>query len=124
MGEVHYRNHLQEVCIMDRKAVVILCLTLIGSLTVFPLFGKTHKFQLVEKASLCGVNLEPGYYTLKLSEDVAGIYLGSRLLVTAKVRTEQMRGETPNSCRCFQNILTEVRLDTEKVVFLERVDSP
>jgi hypothetical protein len=109
---------------MNRQAAIILCLTLIGTLTAFPLLGKTHQFQIVEKTSLCGVELEPGYYKLKLSEDVAGIYLGNRLLLTAKVRTEQMRGETPNSCRCFQNILTEVRMDTEKVVFLERVDRP
>jgi hypothetical protein len=109
---------------MSRLPVAILCLTLVGTLTVLPLLGKTHKFQLMEKATLCGVELEPGYYTLKLDEDLAGIYLGKRLLVTAKVRTEQMRGETPNSCRCFQSALTEVRMATEKVVFLERVDRP
>ena len=109
---------------MNRQLSSTVCLVLLLTLSIFPLWGKTHRFQLVDKANLFGVDLEAGDYKLQLSEDVAMIYRGKRLLVTAKIRTESMRGETPHSCRCLDGKLTEVRLDSEKVVFLERLSNP
>lgn len=109
---------------MHRRLAGISSLVLVAILTILSLLGKGHQFQLVEKAKLCGVDLEPGCYQLKSSEDCAGIYKGKRLLVVAKVRTEPMNEETPNSCCCSNGILTEVRMETEKVVFLKLLDRP
>jgi hypothetical protein len=109
---------------MNRRVATFLCLTFFCTIAVVPLLGKTHQFLLGKSANLCGVDLEPGHYKLKLSEDVAGIYKGKRLLLTARVRIEPLQKEIPYSCRCSEGILKEVRMDTQKLIFLELVDRP
>jgi hypothetical protein len=88
-----------------------------------PLWGKNHRFQSVTGSDLCGVQLEPGEYSLRLSEDVVGIYKGNELMVVAKVRIEPIGQAPSNSCCRIHGCLTEVRLDNEWLIFLRRVET-
>jgi len=89
--------------------------------TFVTLSAETHKFKLSEKMSLYEVTLSPGEYKLRLSEDIAEIYEGGRLLVKARIEVKPLEGFLPNSVNCKKGFLTKIRLKSERIVFLEKI---
>jgi hypothetical protein len=91
---------------------------LFGAVVAAPVPDKPQKFELRTKATLCGVELKPGQYTLKFREDVADIYKGEELIVTAKARIRPLRPHSrPHTAYHCGGILLEVRLEKVKVIF-------
>jgi hypothetical protein len=85
----------------------------------------SHPFQLRVKASLCGVSLEPGDYSIVLHDNLADIYRGEQLVVTAKARVSALEEHKwPNTVYCCGGVLMIVRLEKLKVVFPEPLGKP
>ena len=108
---------------MKKTLITAFVLFLVSVFCFLPLMSKNHDFRLGEDAKLCGVQLTKGQYNLTLSEDVAGIYKGNKLLVTAKVKVSPLEGEIAHSYRCKNGEVLEVRLEHEKVIFIEKIEN-
>ncbi len=81
--------------------------------------AKNHKVKLHSEAIISGTVIEPGSYTVKISDEgLLGLYKGRDLLAESEVTIEAMGNETPNSVSLDVNgNLKEIRFKKEKVVF-------
>ena len=101
----------------------IIFLTVIFSLVVCmsstAAVAKNHKVKLHSEAIISGMFIEPGSYTVKISDEgLLGFYKGRDLLAESEVTIEAMGNETPNSVSLDVNgNLKEIRFKNEKVVF-------
>ena len=106
---------------MKERICALLMSLLIGALMVSPVWAESHKVQIPLKATLYGVELEPGSYKLKLEGDVGELYKGKQLLVRAKVSIEPKDPELRDYCLLSKGQLKEVGLKHDKVVFLAQL---
>lgn len=101
----------------------ILLLTLIFSLILClpttAAVAKNHKVKLHSEAIVAGNVIQPGSYTVKISDEgLLGVYKGRDLLAESEVTIVPMKNETPNSVSLdVDGNLKEIRFKDEKVVF-------
>lgn len=69
-----------------KRNTMALVFFLVSFMTLFPLLGKTYRFELPKTTALNGVDLRAGTYELKLNstQTKAQIYKNGKLAVTAQ----------------------------------------
>ena len=105
---------------MRRTICLTICLLLIASALTPAVLAKGHRFELVKKGLVNGVELKPGHYELVLIDESLGeIYRGKKRLVEVKVDVVPIGGATPGSVSQYRDgRVKEVRLENERVVFV------
>jgi hypothetical protein len=106
---------------MKRRLENFVLMILVGAILVAPLMSKSHRFRLAESASLYAIELQPGEYELKIYDDVASIYQGKKLIAVVSIRIEPIEDAVENSTVCCEGVLKEVRLQEQRVLFVEPV---
>jgi len=110
---------------MKKLLQTVVGLFVLAALMASPIPEESHQFQLRTQASLCGVTLEPGEYSLVLHEHLADVYRDENLLVTAKAKVTPLgKHQWSNTVYCCGNVLMIVRLEKLKVVFPAPLGKP
>ena len=106
---------------MKKLTSITLVLLIACVLTSGVALGKAHKVEFLVKAVINGVEISPGKYKLEVNGDnMAEIYKGKELLVSAKVEVLPLGKAYPNSVsQKSDGRVTEIRLKKERVVFGE-----
>ena len=106
---------------MKKLTSIALVVLIACVLTSGVALGKSHKVEFLVKAVINGVEISPGKYKLEVNGDnMAEIYKGKDLLVSAKVEILPLGKAYPNSVsQKSDGRVTEIRLKKERVVFGE-----
>jgi len=99
----------------------VLVLFFVSCLTLFPLLGKTYRFELVKTTALNGVDLRAGIYTLEINstQTRAEIYNRGKLAVTAQVEVKPLGNSTRETVLIGRDgTLSEYRSSREKILFV------
>ncbi len=100
----------------------ILFLVLVGFMNLYPLLGKSYRFELAKTTALNGVELRAGMYKLELNstQTKAEIYENGKLAVTARVNVQPLGNSTRDTVLIGKDgTLSEYRSSKEKIRFID-----
>lgn len=103
-----------------RKALgIFFILVVVGVLFSGSALAESHKFRLLNEATLAGVQLAPGNYRIEFEGEQALVYRGKKLVVETKAEVQPLdKGVSPNSVKIESGEIREIRLKKECVMFV------
>jgi hypothetical protein len=107
--------------VVKRILTLFFGLILVGSMMTPTVLAEAHRFDLLRKGLINGVELKPGRYTLELDGDNLGrIRQGKKLLVEVSIEVLPIGGAMPQSVSQFRDgRVKEIRLKEKRVVFVD-----